>query len=207
MAGNHASADDTVPRPRSRRLDVFVPPPLSLINRWSARAFNALFYRLPAAERAVVDYEPFFYPLDAVSRWNRIYGPRGFFQFQCVVPPDVGEEAIRELLVRIGKHGEASFLVVLKQFGDLPSPGLLSFPRPGPTLALDFPNRGASTLELLATLEQIAMDAGGALYPAKDACMTPETFEASYPRWRELEARRDPAHTSDFWRRVTGIRT
>lgn len=205
MAGNHAADGERVPRPKSRRLDVFVPPPLSLVNRWSARAFNAMYHRLPAAPRAVVDYEPFFYPLDAISRWNRVYGPKGFYQFQCVVPPEVGEDAIRELLVRIGNHGEASFLVVLKQFGDLPSPGLLSFPRPGPTLALDFPNRGRSTLDLLATLERITMEAGGAMYPAKDACMSPETFRRSYPRWEELEARRDPAYVSDLWCRVTGI--
>ncbi|MBT8337680.1 MAG: FAD-binding oxidoreductase [Gemmatimonadetes bacterium] len=205
MAGNHASPEEQPPRPRSRRLDVFIAPPLSVINRWSVRLFNAVYHRAPAAAHAVVDYEPFFYPLDAVSRWNRIYGPRGFFQFQCVVPPEVGEDAMRELLTQIGDHGEASFLVVLKEFGDLPSPGLLSFPRAGPTLALDFPNRGSSTLRLLETLERITMEAGGALYPAKDACMSPESFRGSYPRWEELERRRDPAYISDFWCRVTGI--
>ena len=157
---------------------------------------------MPRTARA--DYEPFFYPLDAIRNWNRLYGPKGFYQFQCVVPPEVGEEAIGEILDQIAAHGSGSFLAVLKQFGSVPSPGILSFPRPGPTLALDFPNRGERTLRLLARLEAVAMEAGGALYPAKDACMTPDTFRRSYPRWEELEARRDPAIQSDFWGRVTG---
>ncbi len=205
MGGNHLGPDEASPPPRTRRVEFFVEPPLSLVNRLSLRAFNALYYRLPARASQVTDFDPFFFPLDSIRNWNRMYGPRGFFQFQCVVPPDVGREAIRELLVQTGRHGQGSFLVVLKQFGDLPSPGLLSFPRPGPTLALDFPNRGRSTRALLATLESVVMEAGGALYPAKDACMTPATFEASYPRWRELEAQRDPKFNSDFWRRLTGV--
>jgi FAD/FMN-containing dehydrogenase len=207
MAGNHAGPDEQQPPKRRRSLNFFVQPPISLVNQLSVRAFNGLYFRRPVPKRQVTDFDPFFYPLDAVRNWNRMYGRRGFFQFQCVVPPDVGEAAVRELLVQTGRHGEGSFLVVLKQFGDVSSPGLLSFPRPGPTLALDFPNRGASTRRLLATLEEVAMEAGGALYPAKDACMSPETFEKSFPQWRELEQKRDPAFNSDFWRRVTGVRS
>lgn len=203
IGGNHAAEkDDGVPRRRS--LDFFVKPPLSLVNALSLRAFNLLYYHRPVPAAGPVDYDPFFYPLDAITRWNRMYGPRGFYQFQCVVPAADGEAVIRSLLDQTAKFRQGSFLAVLKQFGDLPSPGLLSFPRPGPTLALDFPNRGARTTELLATLERIVMDAGGALYPSKDACMSPESFEAAYPQWRALEALRDPAFDSDFWRRVTG---
>jgi FAD/FMN-containing dehydrogenase len=202
MTGDHTGPGDRQPSPRRFSVDFFVQPPFSLVNSLSVRIFNAVYYGRPGPRTRVTDYEPFFYPLDAVRNWNRMYGPRGFYQFQCVVPQAVGEAAIRELLVQTGRHGQGSFLAVLKQFGELPSPGLLSFPRPGPTLALDFPNRGESTRRLLATLERVTMEAGGALYPAKDACMTPETFERSFPRWRELEARRDPAFDSDFWRRV-----
>ncbi|MEJ2538841.1 MAG: FAD-binding protein, partial [Gemmatimonadota bacterium] len=190
--------------PRRRRLNFFLEPPVSLVNRLSLRAFNTLYYRRPLPRTSTVDYDPFFYPLDAVRNWNRLYGPRGFYQFQCVVPPESGPDAIGEILRQIAAHGSGSFLAVLKRFGDVPSPGLLSFPRPGPTLALDFPNRGDRTLRLLARLEEVAMEAGGALYPAKDACMSGDTFRRSFPRWEELEALRDPAILSDFWARVTG---
>ena len=127
-----------------------------------------------------------------------MYGPRGFFQFQCVVPPGVGRQAIGEVLRQIAKHGQGSFLAVLKVFGALSSPGILSFPRPGPTLALDFPHRGDKTMRLPKTLEEITIEAGGALYPAKDALMSPWAFENSYPYWRDLEAKRDPAFSSSF---------
>lgn len=203
MAGSHSEDDGQVRARRKRGLDFFIQPPFSLVNALSLRAFNLLYYHRPVPTRQVTDFEPFFYPLDAVGNWNRMYGPRGFYQFQCVVPPDVGERVIRELLAEIARQGQGSFLAVLKQFGTVRSPGLLSFPRPGPTLALDFPNRGTATLRLMKRLEAIAMEAGGALYPAKDACMDPDTFERSYPAWRDLEALRDPAFTSDFWRRVT----
>jgi FAD/FMN-containing dehydrogenase len=202
--GRHADAGELTGTRRRRAPSFFIEPPLSLVNRLSLRAFNALYYRRRLARHSESDYDPFFYPLDAVGKWNRLYGPRGFYQFQCVVPPDAGEEAVGEILRQIGDHGQGSFLAVLKQFGDIPSPGLLSFPRPGPTLALDFPNRGRRTLNLLERLEAVTMEAGGALYPAKDACMSPETFRRSFPRWEELEALRDPAVESDFWNRVTG---
>jgi len=205
--GNHAESGEHRDYRGRRTLSFFLQPPFSLVNSLSLRAFNFLYYHRPVPRTQVVDYDPFFYPLDAIQDWNRMYGPRGFYQFQCVVPVDVGETVIRELLVQTARHGQGSFLAVLKRFGDLESPALLSFPRPGPTLALDFPNRGADTLRLLGRLESIVMEAGGALYPAKDACMAPETFAASYPRWPELEARRDPAISSDFWWRVTaGLR-
>lgn len=202
MGGNPAECAGAAPR-RRRSFRVPIDPPFSLINGLSLRAFNTLYYHRPVPRVATVDFEPFFYPLDALLEWNRIYGPRGFFQFQCVVPPEVGEAAIGELLSETARGGDGSFLVVLKQFGSLPSPGLLSFPRPGPTLALDFPNRGDGTRRLLARLERVVDEAGGAIYAAKDACMAPATFQRSYPAWRTLEAMRDPAFSSDFWRRVT----
>ena len=202
--GRHATEGGLTPGRTRRALSFFLEPPLSLVNGLTLKAFNALYFRRPVPRTATRDYDPFFYPLDAIRNWNRLYGPRGFFQFQCVVPPAVGEEAIGEILRQIAEYGAGSFLAVLKQFGSVPSPGLLSFPRPGPTLALDFPNRGDRTLRLLARLEAVTMEAGGALYPAKDACMSRETFERSYPRWEEIEAHRDPAVRSDFWTRVTG---
>ena len=195
------------PKPQGHGLAVPFDPPLSLVNHWTLSAFNRLYYhrqRQPSS-RATVHYEPFFYPLDSIGQWNRIYGPKGFLQYQCVVPIDDGREAIGEILERISRSGMGSFLAVLKLFGDRPSPGLLSFPREGVTLALDFPNQGQQTLQLLEQLDQVTRAAGGAVYPAKDARMSPESFEAYFPNWRELERWRDPRLCSSFWRRVTGV--
>lgn len=174
-----------------------------LLNRWTVGAFNRLYHARPGATfRGTQPYDPFFYPLDRLRSWNRLYGPRGFYQWQCVVPPGAARQAVRELLERIARSGEASFLAVLKEFGDLPSPGLLSFPAAGTTLALDFPNRGGRTLALLADLDRVVADAGGRLYPAKDGRMPAAMFRAGYPAWRHLETLRDPLLLSSFWRRV-----
>lgn len=124
-------------------------------------------------------------------------------QYQCVVPR-AETAALEEMIARIGRSGHGCFLAVLKAFGDMPSPGLLSFPRPGLTLALDLPVRGEHTLRLLDQLDEILAAAGGALYPAKDARMSSATYEASFPRWRELREFIDPKCSSSFWRRVTG---
>jgi FAD/FMN-containing dehydrogenase len=150
-----------------------------------------------------VPYDPFFYPLDSIGNWNRMYGKGGFVQHQCVVPHAAAPEAMKKILLRISASGEGSFLAVLKAFGNAPSPGMMSFPRPGITLALDFPVKGESTLRLLDALDEIVVDYGGAVYPAKDARMSPATFEASFPHWRDFEPFIDPRFSSDFWRRVT----
>src|SRR5690606_24487843 len=114
-------------------------------NALTVRAFNAAYYRkqLRKVQAGLLPYEPFFYPLDAIAKWNRVYGKRGFFQYQCVVP--TGTDHMRRILTTIARSAEGSPLVVLKTFGELTSPGMLSFPRPGVTLALDFPNRGERT--------------------------------------------------------------
>jgi FAD/FMN-containing dehydrogenase len=176
------------------------------LNRLTVGAFNQLYYRKgrAAPPRRLVHYDPFFYPLDSVQAWNRIYGRQGLLQFQCVVPAGAGGGAMREILERIAASGQASFLAVLKRFGDVGSPGLLSFPRPGLTLALDFPNRGERTWRLFAELERVTREAGGAVYPAKDARMSPETFHASFPHAQRFGAFVDPAFSSAFWRRVQG---
>src|SRR5690606_37439452 len=114
----------------------------------------------------------------AIPNWNRLYGPRGFLQYQCVVPAAAAEAATTELLRRIRASGQGSFLAVLKQFGDHPPPGLLSFPRAGTTLALDFPQRGEATVDLLTTLDDVVAEAGGAIYPAKDARMPAALFRS-----------------------------
>jgi len=204
IRGNHAPAlPARRPPPPRLRLDVPLAPPVSLINRLSLRLFNTVYFHVrPSRQRGISHYQPFFYPLDSVLRWNRIYGPRGFLQYQCVVPIDDGHAAIQAILRRISDAGQGSFLAVLKVFGDLPSPGMLSFPRPGVTLALDFPFHGEATLDLLAALDRIVVQVGGAVYPAKDARMSGAHFQRFFPLWETFRDYRDPRLNSDFWRRV-----
>ena len=172
------------------------------LNRLTVGAFNNVYHRLNSAKAGTSrqHYAAFFYPLDAMLDWNRLYGRRGMLQYQCVIPRGNERDAIGALLDVITASGQASFLAVLKTFGDLPSPGLLSFSRAGATLALDFPYRGEVTLNLMAQLDAIVSEAGGALYPAKDGRMTRELFRRSFPRWEQVV--RDTALSSDFWRRV-----
>ena len=151
-----------------------------------------------------VHYQTFFYPLDRLLKWNLVYGKRGFLQYQCVVPKTNEREAIKEILQIISAEGAGSFLAVLKQFGDLESPGILSFPRPGTTLALDFPNNGAPTFKLLRYLDEVVKAANGAIYPAKDARMDVDTFRQSFPQWESITPFVDPYFSSSFWRRING---
>lgn len=204
IRANHAPAGDG-PRPGKRRLGVPLTPPLSLINGLSLRAFNALYYHRQQTKvsHALTHYEPYFYPLDSIGDWNRIYGPRGFLQYQCVVPTAQAEAALTELLGRISASGNGSFLAVLKMFGTRPSAGILSFPRPGATLALDFPNTGTATFALLDALDEVVAAAGGAVYAAKDARLAGARFRQYYPAWETLKPYLDPRFSSGFWRRVT----
>lgn len=176
--------------------------PAFALNRASVSAFNALYYALGKIRRGrrEVPYGSFFYPLDSLRDWNRLYGSRGFFQYQCVVPTDVARDATIELLRTITAAGQGSFLVVLKTFGDIPSPGLLSFPMAGTTLALDFPNRGEETLRLMARLDAIVAEARGRLYPAKDGRLPAALFRSGYPQWERFARHVDPAFSSAFWR-------
>jgi hypothetical protein len=147
-------------------------------------------------------FDTFFYPLDGINNWNRLYGPRGLYQYQCVIPTEAGRDATAALLNTIARSGQGSFLAVLKLFGALESPGLLSFPRAGVTLALDFPNRGAPLERLFVELDAIVHSAGGRLYPAKDGRMPGKLFRDGFPRWQEFTQYLDPRCSSSFWRRV-----
>jgi FAD/FMN-containing dehydrogenase len=205
MAGNFAEINRPS-RPQRAPLGVPCDLPSFALNPLSMRLFNTAYYnRQWRKDRpAIQHYEPFFYPLDGVHRWNRIYGKRGFFQYQLVVPMTDGGAALREIFQRIARSRRASFLAVLKTFGEIRSPGLLSFPRPGITLALDFPNEGAATLALMRELDAIVFEAHGALYPAKDARMSAALFERSYPQLAEFERWIDPRFSSSLWRRLRG---
>lgn len=186
------------------RLRVPFDAPSWLLSHATLRLFNSAYRARPwAIGCRTVHYDHFFFPLDAVAGWNRLYGPKGFFQHQCVVPTASASDALRRLLDLTAEYGQGSFLIVLKMFGDRASPGILSFPQSGATLALDFPNRGESTRRLLDAMCSIVMKAGGRIYPAKDATMSAEAFRAGFPDWHRVESLRDPNVMSDFWRRVT----
>jgi FAD/FMN-containing dehydrogenase len=194
------------PLPGKRKRSVPFVPPFSLVNRLTLFPFNFAYYGMGRlrAGRKVVHYEPFFYPLDNLLNWNRMYGPKGFYQYQSVVPRENALEATRDMLQAISRSGEGSFLAVLKTFGDRKSPGLMSFARPGVTLALDFPNRNERTYRLFERLDSIVMEARGAIYPAKDARMPRALFEAGYPYLNEFLKFRDPGISSGFSRRLFG---
>lgn len=204
IAGQHASITENLPKRHPRSLRFPLDPSFSLINPLSLRLINALYYHKPLkTEPTLSHFEPFFYPLDAVLDWNRIYGRKGFFQYQCVLPPEFTQEGIKTMSKKIAASGQGSFLAVLKTFGNIPSRGMMSFARPGVTLALDFPNCGQTTLRLFNELDEIVCDASGALNPSKDSRMPARIFKTSFPNWERFAAFIDPKFSSSFWRRVT----
>ena len=162
--------------------------PALALSRASVGAFNELYWRrAPESKRSAVrPLDAFFYPLDRIDNWNRLYGKRGFYQFQSVVPDDGAFAATKKMLETVAATGQASFLAVLKTLGG-DGRGLLSFPMRGVTLALDIPN-APGAVDLMRDLETIARDAGGRIYLAKDALQSAATFRAGYPRLAEFEA-------------------
>lgn len=204
LTANHAEDGRPFVPASKARLSVPFRPPFSLLNGLSISLFNAAYHwaksRSGDARRS--SYGSYFFPLDGVRNWNRLYGPNGLLQHQSVVPEEVAQKVVPALLEATREAGHASFLTVLKRFGSIESPGVLSFPRPGYTLTLDFPNDGERTRTLLERLDRITVEAGGAVNPYKDARMGPDVFAASFPGWRKLEEMRDPAFMSDFWRRT-----
>lgn len=208
--GNHSQNPELASKPLPKRLPLAVPfnLPQLVLNTLTVKSFNELYYhkQLPKRVHKVESYDPFFYPLDSIHEWYRMYGKRGFLQYQFVVPFEGGREAMREIIGRIRQSGAGSFLTVLKEFGEVKSPGMLSFPRPGLTLALDFAYAGEKTLRLLEDLDALVRQYDGAVYPAKDARMSAESFQQFYPRWQEFAKYIDPHFSSSFWRRVSVIK-
>lgn len=198
-----ASSDRKEGSGRGICLDVPVAPPIRLVRPWTVRCLNALLYaggrRLPET----VSWHRFLFSLDAVGRWNRLYGPRGFVQYHSVLTG--GARALEKILKTLWASDERPYFVALKFFEDRPSPGLLSFPRSGLSVALDFP-RTRGLPDLLDRLDGVVEGDGGRLYPAKDDRMPARLFKKWYPGWEKVEALRDPAFNSDFWRRVTAPR-
>jgi len=204
---NHAVAPNRkIAGPPRVRLRFPIGSPVSLVNGVTVKLFNEIYFRKQwrRRSRSSLHYQRCLYPLDAISAWNRLYGKKGFLQYQCVVPHHCAKDAITGMLRRIAAERCGSLLTVLKVFGDRRSPGRMSFPRPGVTLAVDFPNRGPATLRLLDSLDEITIEAGGAVYPAKDARMSAGSFRRYFPEWEEFVPFVDPRLSSAFWRRVSG---
>jgi decaprenylphospho-beta-D-ribofuranose 2-oxidase len=177
---------------RRRSVPCYLPG--GLLNSWSVKAFNALYYHRHRDRRAIVAYDSFFYPLDSALNWNRIYGRRGFAQYQAAFPPSTSRRALIRMLETISAAGQASFLAVLKSFGP-GNQGLLSFPVEGHTLALDLPNTGTRLISLLERLDAIVLEHGGRVYLAKDPRLGRDAFDMMYPRadeFRRVKAVLDP---------------
>lgn len=210
--GDHAQVDDLPARARREPLRISPPSPLMVpfelpgfaLNPLTLRLLNVVIGQVQARGAAIAHYEKFFYPLDAIGEWNRGYGPRGFTQYQFVVPLEDGYRRMRPILERIGQSGLLPFLNVLKKLG--PEQGMLSFPREGYTFAIDFPiSEGLPAL--LAELDRMVLDAEGRIYLGKDAFLGADALPQMYPRlgeWRQVKARVDPhdVFTSNLARRV-----
>ena len=214
--GDHAAADELSGRARhdplaySARQRLTMPPLVpgpGLINRATVTAFNEVWFRKAPQQRIgeLQTIPAFFHPLDAVGRWNRVYGKRGMIQFQFVVPFAAGE-VVRRVVEQLAAHGTPSFLSVLKRFGAA-NPAPLSFPAPGWTLAVDVPAGAPGLAELLHGFDDLILGAGGRHYFAKDAHTVPEAIRRGYPRlaeWQQVRRRADPTGVwqSDMSRRL-----
>lgn len=214
LRGNHAPAPPKGHQSRtgnssfpSRRRPITIPSgmPGFLLNDVSLRLFNSWHFHSTAGRtsRTCQPYRDFFFPLDVVGQWNRLYGSRGFLQYQCVLPMDDGIETARAIFQSVIESETGSYLTVIKTFGTMAPAGVLSFPRPGLTIALDFPNTGDGVFRMCERLDALVRSVGGAVYPAKDARMSAESFTAFYPQAASFAPWRDPAFSSSFWRRVT----
>ena len=200
--GEHATRSDLSGARAREPLTISDPSPISLpfempsaaLNSATIRILNAVLDQVQKRGAAIAHYEKFFYPLDFVGDWNRGYGPKGFTQYQFVVPMEGGRENVRELLELISGSGQSPFLNVLKRFGPERAETSLSFPFTGYTFAIDFPVRSGLT-ELLTKLDARVVAMGGRVYLGKDAFLKQDAFEKMYPRldaWRAVKAKYDP---------------
>ena len=188
--GSHSETGNLEQRAK-RKLSVPFTTPGFLLNRYTMSGFNRLYYARQRFKKSVnsVYYDDYFFPLDSIRGWNRLYGAGGFLQYQFVLPDDSAEKGLRETLDTVSRSGKGSFLAVLKRFG--PANGnWLSFPSEGVTLTLDFKYE-AELLPLLDRLDEIVLAAGGRHYLAKDARMSAAVFRQGYPKWHQFKALKD----------------
>jgi decaprenylphospho-beta-D-ribofuranose 2-oxidase len=187
MVGEHATEKDSSPLPKedsratNKKLNIPFNFPAWALNKYSIKIFNFLFYykQFKIKKESIVNFDQFFYPLDFINNWNRMYGKKGFVQYQFVLPLENSKMGLRKILTEISNNGTGSFLAVLKLFGEQEG-GLISFPMKGYTLALDFPVR-KGLFEFLNQLDKLVLEYGGRIYLTKDARMDKKIFWKSYP--------------------------
>lgn len=218
MCGHHARAEELPVNFHHARFhgsgkpapshNILFDLPTWMLNPLTISTFNALFYWRESKKREpfICGYDPYFYPLDSIKNWNRMYGKRGFVQYQCAIPEATAFSGIQKLLVELSTSRRPSFLAVLKRLG-AQGEGLLSFPMAGYTLALDLPLRDEGLFILLNKLDEIVLQHGGRVYLAKDARLSTESFRAMYPRfkeWLQIKNSVDPTNyfTSSLSRRL-----
>lgn len=199
------TSDGTLQKPPSKPLlSIPVDGPEWLLSNPTIGVFNTLWYhkQIGREHQRMVDIEPFFYPLDAIGNWNRLYGKRGMLQYQCVVPMHDGVATMKSIIRELQHGSVASFLAVVKKFGNHESPGFMSFPKPGLTLTLDMPNSGRALFDALDRCDDIVASVGGRVYAAKDARIRGERFIGMYENYHDFVRYIDPRCSSSFWRRI-----
>ena len=186
MTGEHAQ-DGILKLDKKKSLNVPVDVPSILLNQYTIKAFNALYYHKTFFQNQITTlaYKPYFYPLDTLSNWNRLYGKNGFIQYQFVIPKAVGVQGLKNILTTIADSGKGSFLAVLKMFGP-ENENYLSFPQQGYTLALDF-KLSIAVIQLIERLDAMIVDMGGRVYLTKDALMSEAFFKKTYPKWEKFQ--------------------
>lgn len=205
LRGNYAYPDEIIKtRSLKKKIKKF-PFRFPLINKTTINFFNYFYYHVQSAKKnkMILHYDNFFYPLDNILNWNNAYGRKGFYQYQFVIPMDNAESNLKNILNVFNKYELNSFLTVLKSFGEKVSPGLISFPKRGITLAIDFPASSKNVILAMNEADRIVINCGGSLYPAKDARMSPFVFRNSFPNWKEFSQYIDPKFSSSFWQRVS----
>lgn len=187
MLGEHSTSGACSLAP-FKQINVPLALPGAVLNSYSIQAFNALYFHKNffSSKETVIPLQTYFYPLDAIANWNRMYGKAGFVQYQFVIPKAVGVTGLKAILQVIAQSNMGSFLAVLKVFGKA-NANYLSFPIEGYTLALDF-KVSSATFTLIHRLDSMVLDFGGRLYLTKDALMSEAFFKASYPDWEIFEA-------------------
>lgn len=204
MRGRHATKKEVSKNFEIKDGALPFPIEANFINNFTVKLFNKLFYskQLSNSNMQIVPYEPYFYPLDMIDGWEKAYGKSGFLQHQFVLPYENCKENMRLIFEVIVNSGMSSFLTVLKSFGKAISPGMLSFPKEGVTLAIDYRMEGDKTLALLDKIDKIVVDNNGRLYPGKDARMKKEHFHKFFPNFDKFLEYKDPKFSSSFYRRI-----
>lgn len=205
--GNHDDLEENKKnfiKPKELSLRLPFPPHISVVNNFSISIVNSGYYLVNRnSDWRRQHYRNFFFPLDSIKNWNRAYGKKGFYQYQFVVPMNYADDVLNDVITIINSYNQKPVLGVLKTFGKIDSIGMLSFPIEGVTLAIDFSNKGETTLKMLENIDSVIIDAGGRIYPAKDARMKKETFLKSFLNFNEFEKYIDPLFSSSFLRRMS----